>query len=84
MSPLFHIRRDVLCISQVEMGEIVGASQATISRWEAGTLEPDRAQLARIRREVKRRKLKWKDAWLFEPYAPVHETGRSSPDKEGM
>lgn len=82
MSPLLHIRRDVLKVSQSEMGEIAGASQATVSRWEAGTLEPDRTQLARIRGEVKRRKLRWKDAWLFEAYTPVHENGASSSEEE--
>lgn len=69
MNPMLHIRRDVLAISQAEMGAIAGARQATVSRWETGQLEPDRDQLGRIRAVVRERGLAWSDAWFFDPVA---------------
>jgi predicted transcriptional regulator len=72
MNPILRIRRDILRVSQVEMGLIAGgASQATVSRWENGELEPNLSQIALIRAEIKRRRLRWKDIWFFEvPSAP--------------
>lgn len=65
-SPIQAIRKHVLQISQAEMAAIAGTSQATVSRWETEELQPDRAQLARIRDEVIRRGRIWNDAWIFE------------------
>jgi DNA-binding transcriptional regulator YiaG len=66
MNQMLHIRREVLRISQAEMAQIANASQATVSRWEAGALEPSRDQLALIRSEAKKRRRPWKDAWFFD------------------
>ena len=66
------IRTHVLKISQAEMAAIVGASQSTVSRWEAGEMNPDIAHMAAIRREASKRKIKWRDEWFFNP-APVSE-----------
>lgn len=73
MNPMLHIRRDVLKVSQAELGRIAGASQATVSRWEAGELEPNWRQLAETRAEIKRRRLAWKDSWFFEPLPSYKE-----------
>ena len=67
MTPLLFIRRDVFRASQAEMAAIVGVSQGTISKWEAGLHEPSRHELARIRAEAVKRRIKWKDAWFFAP-----------------
>ena len=64
------IRRDVFKVTHRAFAQISGASQGTVSRWEAGEFEPSRDQLARIREEAQRRGLKWDDAWFFE--APCH------------
>jgi DNA-binding transcriptional regulator YiaG len=69
MGPIEHIRKNVLDLSQVELAAIAGTTQATVSRWEAGQLEPSRAELARIRSAVMERGLPWDDCWFFE--APV-------------
>lgn len=69
MSSLFHVRKNVLQITQSEMAALTGARQATVSRWERGELEPDRRQLTAIRDEAKRRGLKWDDRWFFESAA---------------
>lgn len=66
MGPIEHIRKSVLKISQTELAGIAGTTQATVSRWETGDLEPDRDQLARIRSAVKDRELAWDDGWFFE------------------
>ena len=65
MTPMLRIRKSILCISQAELGAIAGASQGTVSKWEAGELEPDRGQLGRIRATVLDRGLEWDDAWFF-------------------
>lgn len=69
MGPIEHIRKVVLRLSQAELAAIAETTQATVSRWEAGQLEPSRVELARIRNEVKARELPWDDCWFFE--APV-------------
>lgn len=73
-TPMLHIRKTVLRLSQAEMAIVAGkVSQGTVSKWEAGELEPDREQLALIRAEVLRRELPWDDGWFFEapPTAPT-------------
>ena len=74
MSEMAHIRRDVFKVTQRAFAQIVGATQGTVSRWEAGEFEPSREQLSRIRDEARRRGLKWDDAWFFEqpPQAAPH------------
>jgi transcriptional regulator with XRE-family HTH domain len=39
-------------VSQIKLAELVGSSQAVISRLELGTVLPDAALAARIRRET--------------------------------
>lgn len=75
MNPILHVRTRVLGISQVELGAIAKATQGTVSKWEAGALEPDRAQLSRIRAAVLDRGLDWSDAWFFEPAATAAGVG---------
>jgi len=66
MRPLLHVRKQVLGITQQEMASLTGATQATVSRWEQGELEPDRDQLERIRDEAKRQGKDWDDSWFFD------------------
>lgn len=66
MNPILHIRTQVLRISQAELAGIAHTSQGTVSKWEAGELEPDRNQLARIRVEAIKRGHRWRDRWFFE------------------
>lgn len=72
MQPIAHIRQKVIGLSQAAFAEVAGTSQATVSRWEKGELEPSREQLQRIREEAGRRGIQWDDRWFFEtpPLAP--------------
>lgn len=45
---LVHIRKDVFGLTQREMAGVAGTRQATVSRWETGTLEPSRDQMQAI------------------------------------
>lgn len=63
---MLHIRKTVLGLSQAEIAVVACVSQGTVSKWEAGQLEPSRAELARIRDAVKARDLPWDDRWFFE------------------
>jgi transcriptional regulator with XRE-family HTH domain len=45
---LTRIRKAILQLSQQQMADVAGTSQATVSRWEKGELEPDRSQIAAI------------------------------------
>jgi transcriptional regulator with XRE-family HTH domain len=67
MSPILHIRKDVLKMTQAEMAVLTGARQATVSRWELGQLEPSREQMQAIRSEALRRGIEWSDEWFFGP-----------------
>ena len=66
MSPMEFIRRKVLGLSQAGMASLTEVNQATVSRWERGTLEPDRAAMARIRAQAELQGIKWRDKWFFE------------------
>jgi DNA-binding transcriptional regulator YiaG len=67
MNPLLHIRKDVLKLSQQEMAALTDTTQATVSRWERGELEPSRDQLKAIRAKAFAEGLEWDDAWFFAP-----------------
>ncbi len=55
------------------MAAIAGVDQATWSRWERGLLEPTLGQIASVRAEAKRRRLRWNDGLLFE--TPLDSAG---------
>ncbi len=59
------IRCEIFGVTQVEMADILGTSQATISRWEAGIGEPSLNHIQRVRAEALRRQLEWDDRLLF-------------------
>lgn len=59
MNPMPIIRKNVLDVSQAELAAIAGTTQATVSRWEKGELQPDRIHLGRIRDAVKDRGIAW-------------------------
>ncbi|WP_435537654.1 helix-turn-helix domain-containing protein [Azospirillum sp. ST 5-10] len=65
-----YIRKHVLGISQCELARIACTTQATVSRWERGELEPSQGDLARIRTHALTSAATWDDAWFFEPPAP--------------
>lgn len=72
MTTLRHIRQKVLKIPQAVFAEIAGTTQGTVSKWERGVLEPTLEQMARIRKEARRRGLEWQDEWFFEvPVGPA-------------
>lgn len=66
MQPMEHIRREIFKISQSAMAQIAEVNQATVSRWESGTLEPSRGEMELIRAAARKRRLKWDDRWFFE------------------
>lgn len=65
MTPMQHIRKSLLRISQSEMAAITSTTQATVSRWERGELFPDLAQMSRIREEAQARGIEWNDSLFF-------------------
>jgi len=74
MTPLLRIRKEVLDLTQQEMADIAGTTQATVSRWErGGSLEPSRDQMERIRAEAARQGKAWNDAWFFDVPATPKE-----------
>ncbi len=77
MKPMFRIRKIVLGLSQAEMAAVAKVSQGTVSKWENGSLAPDRNELERIRKEAARRNLEWDDRWFFETPAadPMSPSG---------
>lgn len=60
------IRLHIFKIGQAEMAGIAGVSQATVSRWETGELEPGREQMAAIRAAAAERATIWRDEWFFD------------------
>ncbi len=70
MSAIEHIRKHIFDVSQTVFGEIAGTTQASVSRWESGTQEPSRDEMARIREAACTRGIEWDDRWFFETPAP--------------
>jgi DNA-binding transcriptional regulator YiaG len=69
MNTLKHVRIAVFRCNQVEFAAIAGVRQGTVSRWEAGQLQPSLQQMRLIREEAKRRGIVWDDRWFFEAVA---------------
>ena len=68
-----YIRKSILRIGQKEMAEITRTTQTSVSRWENGEAEPDRAQMALIRAQAERQGIEWDDRWFFDPDPPEAE-----------
>lgn len=66
MTPMLHVRKTVLGLSQAEIAAIARVSQGTVSKWEAGQLEPSREELDRIRTSALERGVEWDDRLFFE------------------
>ena len=43
-----HLRAEVLGLSQMALAEAIGVSQATVSRWETGDLEPGFSDIRKL------------------------------------
>lgn len=65
MNSIQHIRKSIFVASQSEFAALAGVTQPTVSRWEAGSSEPTRAELDLIRSEAFRRGLAWDDGLFF-------------------
>ncbi len=63
---MLHIRKNVLKMSQLELAVLAGTTQATVSRWERGELEPGLTEMARIRDGAHAKGIAWDDRWFFE------------------
>lgn len=68
MSTIKHIRKNVFKVRQAEFAAIAGVTQATVSRWEAEKTgaAPTLDELARIRDEAVRRRIRWADKLFFD------------------
>jgi transcriptional regulator with XRE-family HTH domain len=66
MNTLLRIRLEVFGVSQREMARIACVTQSTISKWESGRQIPLATALENIRREAKRRRVRWNDRWFWE------------------
>lgn len=66
MTPISYLRKTVLNVTQAELARITGASQATVSRWEAGELEPNARQLRAIRDTAIAAGVEWNDSWVLD------------------
>ena len=51
MSSPLRIIRDKLSITQTELAELMGTTQATVSRMEAGQWEPTASQVQAVQRK---------------------------------
>ena len=67
MNSLRHIRKQVFGVTQMAFGGIVGVTQATVSKWEKGKLQPGLRELALIREAADAQGLPWEDSWFFAP-----------------
>lgn len=71
MTPIEHIRKNVLKLSQSAFADLAGTTQPTVSRWENGSLEPNREEMARIREKAVEIGA-WDDRWFFEAPPQPH------------
>ena len=78
MTPMLHVRKQVLGLTQAEFAAVASVSQGTVSKWENGELEPSREELALIRDEARRRGIDWDDCWFFDAPAVSELTEKAS------
>lgn len=73
MLPITHIRKKIFDVNQATFGAIAGTTQASVSRWDNGLLQPSQGEMSRIRAAARERGLAWDDSWFFEvPPAAEH------------
>lgn len=65
MRPIEYIRLKKFNVTQSVFGQIAGVSQATVSKWEAGTSAPTSNEMARIRSAGIKLGIDWDDQWFF-------------------
>lgn len=65
MNQFEHIRREIFNLTQAEFARICGVTQATVSRWENGSLAPGHVEMTAIRAEAATRGIPWDDAVFF-------------------
>jgi transcriptional regulator with XRE-family HTH domain len=70
MTPVAHIRRHVLGMTQVELAAALKVSQPTVCRWERQGLFPAEYQ-RRVRELANAAGLTWSDSWFLD--APAEE-----------
>lgn len=56
-----------LGLTQGQLATVVRKTQPTVCRWEKGDLDPDRADLQRIRTYAASQNIEWDDRWFFDP-----------------
>lgn len=71
MSAIRFIRREIFKVTQAEFAALAGVTQASVSRWEAGT-PPSLDDMQAIRAAAADRGIAWRDEWFFEP-GTAHE-----------
>jgi transcriptional regulator with XRE-family HTH domain len=81
VNQLKHIRVAVLDMTQAAFADLVGVSQATISRWEQGEGSPTLDHLQLIRAEFFRRRIPWREASLFNAAQPSPRRAPASSQK---
>jgi transcriptional regulator with XRE-family HTH domain len=84
MKPITHIRKNVLGLSQKALADVAGVSQATVSRWEHGALEPNRDEMDLIRSKAIDAGKDWDDRWFFEAPSLWGRTMKAADQRRGI
>lgn len=64
MTNIAYIRKK-LGLSQQKMAAMMGVDQSSISRMEHGKCETTVNQVKKLRDQAKKRRMPWRDAWVF-------------------
>jgi transcriptional regulator with XRE-family HTH domain len=67
MNGIKFAQKCVLRCSQVEFGNLVGASRSTVANWISGKTSPTFHHIQAARDEIIKRGLPWNDSWWFDP-----------------
>jgi transcriptional regulator with XRE-family HTH domain len=70
MNALLFIRKHVLRTLQGDIAAITQVAPSTVSRWEAGQIQPNLDEIARLREACLHRVGAWDEDWLFDPPDP--------------
>lgn len=76
MNTVKYIRKNIFKVTQSDFADLVGVTQATVSRWEKDneTASPSLIDMRAIREAAQKRGIRWNDTYFFTALPPMRNS----------